>query len=306
MTERRFTEFVLAVAMSALAACSGDQDTDTPSSGGDNGAALGTACTDGSGCESRQCFVANEAGVCSVACGSAECPGGFDCLDFGNDDLFCAALCQSDGDCNGWSCRDLGDGGPPVCVPPVDDPGPAAQPFGATCAQDAECESGRCSVADGAGICTTNCSEFFGQPCTGDAVCVDVSPQGWTICVPRCSSDAECNGWRCGATTEGTQVCVPPSVAPAPEVDDVGNLCINDDMCDSGTCLRASTGGQPGYCTQECTGTGVCGRAPFLGEIVACVEQAERAFCFIACDSNLDCVGVTTCQLFSGVRVCLP
>ena len=318
MTPRIRLSLLLSVLLGSLTACESQQEgLDMPSpdagafgsdAGRVAGRPLGASCAQSDECQSDVCLLSSSGrGVCSRACvQSEECGGNFDCIDYGDDIVYCSALCDSDAQCNGWVCLDLGDGGPPVCSPPPDGGGSAGRPFGAACALDGECESGACWVANGAGICSWSCGEFLGgRPCTGDATCGLPQSIASEICLPPCASNAECNGWRCATLDTGERLCLPPISGNSPEVDDVGALCVDDNACDSGTCLRAANA--TGYCTQECTQTGECGRQPFLGARVSCVDAGgDRSFCFMECTFDQDCTGNTECTVMSGVRVCLP
>lgn len=148
--------------------------------------------------------------------------------------------------------------------------GGSGSPVGSPCERSSDCE-GTCVVPSAdypGGLCTVLCLD---APCPADSICLDVA--GTALCLPECSSDADCrDGYGCGdggacvPCSLVTDACVPAADADADgdanssdeweaEADaDAGRLenglpCTDHMQCRSRLCLPAALGG---VCTASC------------------------------------------------------
>lgn len=204
------------------------------------------------------------------------------------------APCETDADCaDGSSCLSVdsdpfGAGG-----------GPPGGYCSAPCASAADCGSGNaCLGAASGGLCLRACTLGDDESC-GDRDSVVCTPIGTgAVCLPLCSSNAECGTLRCNPALG---LCVDAEVPCSNDGE-----CADDFVCDGGACvappLCASDADCPsGFCD---TAAGVCSEPPLLSVGAACSDDAACAggLCLPLAGSSF-CSAV--CQL--GTRVgCEP
>jgi len=163
------------------------------------------------------------------------------------------------------------------------------QEVGGACADDAECDSGRCSQ----GHCTRGCQG-------GEWAC----PQGWTCSEETdqcelqpvgkgCVVDEACDGGRCvdglctrycgeGATCPAGWACQASECVLVP----VGAECQVDADCGDGTCDAAI-----GQCTRTCSTKAPCPTGWSCGDAGQCVSDAPAPECLM----DADCADGQTC-----------
>ena len=117
------------------------------------------------------------------------------------------------------------------------------------CTSNSECSSGCCSTVDGAAsnACAPDASYCESDPCGGcafDELCVD-SNEG-AMCVPYCSSDADCLTC-CVSTSDGAdQICAPNDTYCSDGGDDGGG---SDDQCTNlNSCLSLVETNRGNHC----------------------------------------------------------
>ncbi len=151
--------------------------------------------------------------------------------------------CEIDAQCPGAGavCRGPSDGYPMgYCTVPCDDRTPC-EGLGTQnnhCAQRA---------GEAQSYCELNC--LNGRDCRDDSYsCVaDALPSGG-ICIPICSSDAQCGG---GAVCDPhTSRCVAPGGVATGAV--TGEPCASNEACASGACIPEANGFTGGYCIANC------------------------------------------------------
>ncbi len=238
-----------------------------------------------------------------------------------------AMECKSNADCGpGLKCMTVKDNDP------VLGGGPAGGYCTKACSSDADCLGGGSAClfgADGAGECFLGC--LFGEPqimylndpldpdkCHGreDLRCEE-TPEGTTVCMPTCGSDAHCAGRFCDPRSE---VCVDaPSPGKAlgakcdPEamVPECGGVCISFPGLEPKTmCTSPCTLGGEVPTDFECGGTaaGICLYAlanSGVGDLAYCAQscaqqdqcQAPDFFCFnINLPDNGVCLEAMPCK----------
>lgn len=173
----------------------------------------------------------------------------------------------------GQVCRSQGSDEPPSCVavelapewPSIQlvDPGAPGASFGASCAANADCQSGLCVDIDSEGQCSQRCLGFFGE-CPDGAQC---EPAGAiNVCV---------NGGGTALLSGARRVGAP---------------CGQDTECASGACIENDSGR---WCSQPCDIS--------MNECPAgttCQTEAERAYCLPPQPPQgapLNCVGLNAC-----------
>lgn len=265
-------------------------------------APIGGACSAPADCsgEGAACFSGTptwwdapfSGGYCTLpGCGGG-CPSGSTCVQVTGGDTFCAADCQSDGQCrSGYGCYQPG-----VCMPEATAQ-PGASPVGGACATGADCagSTSSCVPETGAngptgftgGYCTIfDCSAQ--NPCPSGSTCYQVASDGGTACLANCTQRSHCRGSdyachqpgaclpACTATSCGNgQVCGPDGLCVSAPCTPTS--CGNGLVCDqaSGQCV-VNIGTPPagpipdcsGVATWQCSGTSTyCGELlPFLPE----------------------------------------
>ena len=157
--------------------------------------ALGASCRSNEECTSQICVGTETTLVCSQACSQAPCPNGFDCVNFGDPNIFCMARCSDNSTCSGFVCQDLEDG-LPVCLPPGG--------FGSLCTRREECQSNICVTIDGRGFCSESCGP--GTTCPNNAACSEDEE----VCYIVCDEANPCpSGLQCQAQGATIGRCIP-------------------------------------------------------------------------------------------------
>lgn len=180
------------------------------------------------------------------------------------------AACSSDADCDDASCildEEWRDG---YCT--------------SDCATNEDCgEDGTC-VASGGGsnLCLANCDPDDPASCRPGYGCTTGTIG--TVCIPGCSSDADCEGGlECavGSGDFGEGTCFDPDSA-------VGDECAEDDECPvGGFCLAEDFAGWPGGAciTTDCDYASGMG----CGEGAVCAEGNFGGLCLAGCETDDDC-----------------
>lgn len=242
----------------------------------------------------------------------------------GEVDEFCDPLgsaCEDGSTCFGGACNLTSVGA--ICAPPCDLTRPHAG-----CAEGFFC-SGTPGTCEGYCVPGELGTTPLESPCTADVecdsgVCRDPG-DGIRRCLDPCRADAgNCiEGQVCLAGEESCNVCI--SAQQLPTGHGLGEVCISDDQCRSGTCTMRNGLGE---CTRACT-SGSCD-AGFVcnggrcvtrrmlppGDVCAstldctrgglCATQAERAWCSETCSATSPCPENFECTLVGGFSACVP
>jgi|GEM_PF-837156 len=217
-------------------------------------------CDPGFTCNTGTGLCEEDVVVSGVACGactnSDECGGGgWKCIPVGGANI-CAPPCGTSDDCEtGWTCFSS------QCVPGG---------FSCDgCVSDG-CDAGQACESNAGGLCQAakaSCDTcIYDWECGPDAGCHDVG-SGAKVCVPRCSTDADCaaNG----------AVCI---------IDEVSSYKV----CSNAGCGTGTT------CTPECSGA-----TPHCNAASVCVACTNDTHCASGEECNLttfQCEAPTGCQ----------
>jgi hypothetical protein len=251
--------------------------------------------------------------ACLPACTTAaDCPGPASCVEG-----YCFARCFEDSQCRSGHC-DLHSG---RCTD-------GSEPTGAgllePCLRDDECRSGTCHPE--LQRCTTICS--LSEPaCPDDGLCMTMRAtrpgeveSDFGLCVPRCTTQAECSeGTICGRAErpEEGRGCIPDYFAPCSEtpgtVGDGWSCGCDSDCMDGALCAGERTDDYPGgRCFRECETTADCrgGAVCDFGVCdIPCTTDADcplahlcdsDGVCFALCQSDEECVTTRHCNLYRG------
>jgi hypothetical protein len=266
---------------------------------GDIDAPVGAPCTAPTECRPGNGVCLNtRAGYCTVACQQEDregCAAGETCYPlYGPTYRYCLPSCPTAGGpgCEPGSVCAQRPGSPPGCVPAS-----ATARIGDACEFYSEdCGPGQfCGLVASTGLvipggmCTSRCNPAVG--CSDpEAECVSFTVGSQTLCVPKCTSDAECRpGWRCvegfsSLQTVGT-VCAPGVAEAVP----LGHECVDDSQCQAGVqgCQNEWLDMTGGACSRFCdpADSDVCGPDGFC---------SPGFFCLAACDSDDDCAARRT------------
>lgn len=230
---------------------------------------LGEACTDAAHCTSGLCEATSAGTICTASCDATrqDCATGFHCV------------------------HDAGCGG--FCVPGAG----GSLGVGASCTEDAACESGSCvDPGDGVRRCLALCLGDSGQ-CASGEVCT-AGGGGCGACVPaaifgsphglgeECTSDAGCRSMHC-LVRAGIGECVQ-------DCDTVG-ACPGGFVCEANLCVldRAQSAGGVCHDQEDC-----------LGAI--CVMSGARGWCTPADCTSAPCPDGFACSMVGGDMVCTP
>ncbi len=201
------------------------------------------------------------------------------------------------------------DGGPPptglgetIC-----NTGGAACPAGQVCQGTGFSPPGLCTQ-----MCQTAATCGAGHDCVGSMEPADMFP---FVCVKQCSGSVACpTNFLCVSLSSGGAVCLPTGW-----LDElgVGDDCVVDEQCVSGTCRNKPNG----WCSKPCgPADSLCAHSASQfenrnGELNWCVSNGGAQTCVPGCDLNNN----TTCALYPGTtcrivtdiggtmqRACLP
>jgi len=312
----------LLIATFLLAACSSRTDVIEHQAGVEPDApAVGEPCESDTSCDDGlTCGEEGESeGLCTVeqcaSNGPGEehgCPDGSFCYVYDGDQGHdCAAICESDDDCQAINpdlvCQDRTATEPfglKICVrgaetelnAPCEDSSSCDAEHGLTCGGD-EGESRYQCVVEG-------CASAGPGPehgCFDDAFCYVYDDDEGHYCTSTCASDGDCQAINpalvCrerSATEEfGLSICV-PAEETAPEVGGLNAPCTDSSGCDAEAGLTCGTDGESaGQCVVEgCPSVGP-------GEESGCPADAfcyvydgdEGHYCTATCETDADCQG---------------
>lgn len=263
-----------------------------------------------------------EAGSC-LNDGEERCDGGDNdcddsvdegCIEFGSE-------CSADEECvGGDGCLNTPAGR--ICTAPCDPLRPTVGcGAGYYCARSEGC----------AGVCSPRTTEgnlVVGADCTEDSECLSLfcadPGDGRPRCLTPCRGDAGMclAGEACAANPGTCGGCVDAAILRAARA--LGEPCVLDDDCLSGTCLAD---GARSYCTRECEDSnecadgfhcraGACVSGP-RGEIgdpcvdngdceaTFCAVQGDRSWCTNFCHDR-ECPEGFVCTEASGAELCVP
>jgi hypothetical protein len=220
------SECVLGDGQTSTCPSGGGEDGGVTSDGGSPmGPTAGAACMDSTMCAPGQsCF--DEAsgfpgGYCSEQCNPRRfnCGPGATCLDNGDEDSLCAALCVDNGDCRaGYLCVRLGAAGERVCWPRL--PGGSTNPngaaIGAACGDSQDCATDLLCIQEDNGwpngYCTQALCDEVTNPCPTGTSCFTF-PGSPSVCLqdcPQVGQRSTCRrGYTCSGPAGGAGICVP-------------------------------------------------------------------------------------------------
>ncbi|NVB83863.1 MAG: L,D-transpeptidase [Kofleriaceae bacterium] len=181
------------------------------------------------------------------------------------------------------------------------------------CAKNAYSQRGFCSAR-----CTSYCADKAGQPTT---FCVaDPNDATKGMCVPKVSSvNYECRPYDqfvSATVARFNQPAVTANVCKPGSRGWVGDHCLANADCGSGTSCRGAAAGKPGICSMDCDrfcadqpgyADTFCAAVPSLGSRGSCLRQCTPSSNASECPSDMACAAVSR-QGESAVKknVCVP
>ena len=204
-------------------ATSGDAGTDSSSSG----APIGSVCSQGSACQSRNCSAQFAGGYCTATCATnSSCPSGSVCGLTPNGDSLCLASCSRSSDCrSGYAC----DPNKGACLP--------ASSIAPCSVNNGSCDPNATCTASASGSTTCTCKPGFigdGKTCSANPNCMNGAGS--------CSTSSDC----CSGLTCQSGTCQqPPACGDSGEACCAGSMCNNGLTCQSGTCQQGNTNNGP-------------------------------------------------------------
>ncbi|MFT7582020.1 MAG: hypothetical protein ACI9MR_003701 [Myxococcota bacterium] len=254
-----------------------DTGSDTGTDTGPTPQPVGSPCIRNADCTDGTCLDWTGGYCTKLGCGDSGCPTGSTCVALSAGNEICVADCNTSADCvePAQACKQIdgrtdASGLVAACIGVDSDAGGT----GDTCADPTDCVAeATCLSAFPGGYCgALGCTA---SSCPADARCVGLNDR--PTCLRRCTDDAACDSMdgaerACGVLLavngNEAQVCISGLSGAA-----VGESCLSDFECESGTC--------------EVIGEGRCSQTDTPCFTATVAEDCNGAeFCFIGADTR--------------------
>jgi hypothetical protein len=275
----------------------GQQTLDVPDAG-PVGGGLGDPCVKNDDCDGGTCLDWPQGYCTSLDCDDqAPCEDGGACVPLMGGNRVCLLECQDDSTCNGphQACKTLSQGQSASFLSTCHGIEEDASGVGGTCDEHTHClGAASCLSTMPGGYCAVQgCG-----PGTCDAGSVCISYGGIATCLKECAVDEDCEGQpgserRCGVlkalSGNLAGACISGASGAA-----VGEQCLNDFECASGTCDLLGEGqcSQTGAPCFESSGDVDCEPTEF------CLVNGENGVgsCTQPCSLTAACPGAGLCE----------